>query len=169
MRCCKNKKNSRKGKGSSEEKNEHVCSKGQNSSVEENNNNSQNEEPEDKSVNCRKRYVLKNVKEKKKNHEQQRRNLNRKLNVKNTELTKKLHVSSTFKKQNVANTLKSYAISNLCTKSKILQKVKILRQKQKAKRINVNRKSDALTQCLHVFNQKTSSGPIYVCTVCLQT
>ena len=60
-------------------------------------------------------------------------------------------------------------MSNLCTKYKILQKVKILQQKQKAKRTNVNQKSNTLTQCLHVFNQKTSSGPIYVCTVCLQT
>ena len=80
-----------------------------------------------------------------------------------------MHVSSIFKKQNLANTLKSYAVSNLRTKYKILQKVKILRQKQKAKGINMNRKSNTLTQCLHVFNQKTSSGPIYVCTVCLQT
>ena len=109
---------------------------GQNSRAEDNNNSSQNEEPEYKSVNYRKRYVLKIVKEKKKNCEQQRRNLN--LNVKNTKWIKKIHVSSIFKKQNLANTLKSYAMSNLCTKYKILQKVKILRQKHKAKGINVN-------------------------------
>ena len=145
-----------------------MCSKEKDSSTEENNNISQNEEPEDKSVNYRKQYVFKIVKEKKKYHEQKRRNLIRNLNVKNTKLTNKLHVSSIFKKQNLANTLKSYAMSNLHTKYKILQKVKILQQKQKAKGINMNRKSNTLTQCLHVFNQKTSCGPIYVCTVCLQ-
>ena len=35
--------------------------------------------------------------------------------------------------------------------------------------MNVNQKNVTLTQCLNVFNQKTCSGPIYVCTVCLQT
>ena len=35
--------------------------------------------------------------------------------------------------------------------------------------MNVNQKSITLTQCLNVFNQKTCSGPIYVCTVYLQT
>ena len=89
--------------------------------------------------------------------------------VSNRNFIKKLHFSSVFKKQNIVNTLKSYAMSNLRVKYKILQKVKILRQKQKAKGINVNRKSNTLIQCLHVFNEKTSSGPIYVCTVCLQT
>ena len=33
----------------------------------------------------------------------------------------------------------------------------------------MNRKCSPLTQCLNVFNQKTASGLIYVCTVCLQT
>ena len=42
-------------------------------------------------------------------------------------------------------------------------------QEQISKGINVNQKSITLTQCLKVFNLKTSSGPIYVCTVCLQT
>ena len=32
-----------------------------------------------------------------------------------------------------------------------------------------NQRSITLTQCLNVFNQKTCSGPISVCTVCLQT
>ena len=58
---------------------------------------------------------------------------------------------------------------NLRTKYKILQRVKIMRQKQISKGINNNRKSITLTQCLKVFNQKTSTGPVYVCTVCLQT
>ena len=71
--------------------------------------------------------------------------------------------------QNLANTLKSYAMCNLQTKYKILQKVKIMQQKQISKGINTNQKSITLTQCLKVFNQKTSTGPIYVCTVCLQT
>ena len=60
-------------------------------------------------------------------------------------------------------------MSNLHTKYKILRKVKILCQKRIAKGINVNQKSSTLTQCLNIFNQNTSSGPIYVCTVCLQT
>ena len=74
-----------------------------------------------------------------------------------------------FKKQNLANGLKSYAMRNLQTKYKILQRVKIMRQKYNAREMNVNRKSSTLAQCLNVFKQKTSSGPIYVCTVCLQT
>ena len=44
-----------------------------------------------------------------------------------------------------------------------------MQQKYKAREMNVKQKSSTLTQCLNVFNQKTSSGPIYVCTVCLQT
>ena len=84
-------------------------------------------------------------------------------------MTRKLHVSIIFKRQNLSNTLKSYAMSNLHTKYKILEKVKILRQKQIAKGMNVNQESGTLTQCLNVFDQKTSSGPIYVCTACLQT
>ena len=35
--------------------------------------------------------------------------------------------------------------------------------------MNVNQKGITLTQCFNVFNQKPSSGLIYVCTVCLQT
>ena len=71
-----------------------------------------------------------------------------KICVSKRNFIKKSHVSSILMKQNLANALKSYAMSNLCTKYKILQK---------AKRINVNQKSNTLTQCLHVFNQKTSS------------
>ena len=41
-------------------------------------------------------------------------------------VTKKLHVYGMFKKQNLADTLKSYAMRNLQTKYKILQKVKIM-------------------------------------------
>ena len=44
-----------------------------------------------------------------------------------------------------------------------------MRQKQISKGININQKSITLTQCLKVFNQKTSTGPIHVCTVYLQT
>ena len=84
-------------------------------------------------------------------------------------VTKKLHIYGMFKKQNLADTLKSYAMRNLQTKYKILQRVKIMQQKYKDRAMNVNRKSSTLTKCLNVFNQKTSSGPIYVCTVCLQT
>ena len=112
------------------------------------------------------------MKEKKSNKEQQRRNCNTlqmNTNVKSRNFRIKFHVSRIFQKQNLANTLKSYAMSNLRTKYKILWRVKIMRQKQKSKGINMNCKSITLTQCLKVFNQKTSSGPIYVCTVCLQT
>ena len=80
--------------------------------------------------------------------------------------TKKLYVYSMFNKQNLANTLKSYAMRNLQTKYKILQRVKIMQWKHIARAMNVNQKSSTLPQCLNVFKQKTSSGPIYVCTVC---
>ena len=33
----------------------------------------------------------------------------------------------------------------------------------------MNRQSSTLNQCLNIFNQKTSSGPIHVCIVGLQT
>ena len=69
-------------------------------------------------------------------------------------MTKKLHLYSTFKKQNLTNTLKSYAMRNLQTKYKILQRVKIMQQKHIARAKNVNQKSSTLTQCLNVFNQK---------------
>ena len=66
-------------------------------------------------------------------------------NLKDAKVTKKLHVSSIFKRHSLANTLKSYAMRNLCTKYKILQKVQILQQKHKAKGMNVNQKSSILT------------------------
>ena len=119
-----------------------------------------------------KRQVLKIVKEKKRIKEQQRRNCNTlqiNTNVKCRNYKKKLHVSRILQKPNLANTLKSYALCNLRTKYKILQGVKIMQQKQISKGININQKSITLTQCLKIFNQKTSTGPIYVCTVCLQT
>ena len=58
-------------------------------------------------------------------------------------------------------------MSNLHTKSS--KKLKFYRQECITKGINVNRKNSTLTQCLNIFNQKSSSGPIYVCTVSLQT
>ena len=111
------------------------------------------------------------MKQKKKDNEQHRRNSNRfwkNINVRDLKVTKKLHVSSIFKRKNLANTLKSYSMSNLCTKYKILQKVKILQQKHLAKGNNVNQKSSTLTQCFNLFNQKTSSSP-HLCMYCLQT
>ena len=78
-----------------------------------------------------KQQVLKIVKEKKRIQEQQRRNCNTlqiNTNVKSRNLEKKLHVSRILHKQNLANTLKSYAMCNLQTKYKILQRVKIMRQ-----------------------------------------
>ena len=144
-----------------------------NNNVQENINFTHNEETHVKNgKNYDKRQVLKIVKEKKRIQEQQRRNcytLQINTNVKSRNFQKKLHVSRILHKQNLANTLKSYAMCNLQTKYKILQKVKIMRQKQISQGININRKSMTLTQCLKVFNQKTSTGPIYVCTVCLQT
>ena len=112
------------------------------------------------------------MKEKKSIKEQQRRNFNTlkiNTNVKSRNFQKKLHVFTILHKQNLANTLKSYAMCNLREKYKILQIVKIMQQKQISKGINNNRKSITLSQCLKVFNQKTSTGPVYVCTVCLQT
>ena len=69
------------------------------------------------------------VKERKRIKEQQRRNCNTlqiSTNVKNRNFQKKLHVSRILQKQNLANTLKSYAMCNLQTKYKILQRVKIM-------------------------------------------
>ena len=150
-----------------------VFNEGNNYNVEENINFIHNEETHVKSVkNYEKRQVLNIVKEKKRIKEQQRRNCNTlqiNTNVKSRNFKKKLHVSTILQKQNLANTLKSYAMCNLRTKYKILQRVKIMRQKQISKGIKNNRKSITLTQCLKVFNQKTSTGPVYVCTVCLQT
>ena len=149
-----------------------VSNEGKNNSVQENINFTHNGKTHVKNVkNYEKRQILKIVK-KKRIKEQQKRNCNTlqiNTNVKSRNFWKKLHVSSILQKQNLANTLKSYAMCNLRTKYKILQRVKIMRQKQISERINVNRKSITLTQCLKVFNQKTSTGPIYVCTVCLQT
>ena len=45
-------------------------------------------------------------------------------------------------------------MSNLGAKYKILEKVKILQQKHKAKGMTVNQKSGTLSQCLKIFNQK---------------
>ena len=163
-RQCEKKKNLQK---------ECVFNEGNNNNVEENINFIHSEETHVKSVkNYEKRQVLNIVKEKKRIKEQQRRNCNTlqiNTNVKSRNFKKKLHVSTILQKQNIANTLKSYAMCNLRTKYKILQRVKIMRQKQISKGIENNRKSITLTQCLKVFNQKTSTGPVYVCTVCLQT
>ena len=71
------------------------------------------------------------MKEKKGIKEQQRRNFNTlqiNTNVKSRNCQKKLHVSRILQKQNLANTLKSYAMCNLQTKYKILQRVKIMQQ-----------------------------------------
>ena len=53
-------------------------------------------------------------------------------------MTKKLHLYSMFNKQNLTNTLKSYAMRNLQTKYKILKRVKIMQQKHRARAKNVN-------------------------------
>ena len=88
---------------------------------------------------CANEIMQKKKKKERKNLKAKERKCQRQKNVQK-KFTKKLHVSSIFKKQNLANTLKSYAMSNLHTQYKILQKVKILWQKQKAKGINVNKK-----------------------------
>ena len=145
-----------------------VFNEGNNNNVEENINFIHNEETHVKSVkNYEKRQVLNIVKGKKRIKEQQRRNCN-KLQI-NTNVKRKNYISTILQKQNLANTLKSYAMCDLRTKCKILQRVKIMRQKQISKGIKNNPKSITLTHCLKVFNQKTSTGPVYVCTVCLQT
>ena len=149
-----------------------VSNEGNNNNVKENIKFTHNEETHVKSVkNYEKRQVLNIVKEKKRIKEQQRRNCNIlqiNTNVKSRNFQKKLHVSTILQKQNLANTFKSYAMCNLRTKYKILQRVKIMRQKQISKGINNNRKSITLTQCLKVFNQKTSTGPV-LCLYCMST
>ena len=101
-----------------------VSNEGKNNNVQENINFTHNEQTHVKNVkNYDKQQVLKIVKEKKRIQEQQRRNCNTlqiNTNVKSRNFQKKLHV---------ANTLKSYAMCNLQTKYKILQRVKILQQK----------------------------------------
>ena len=111
------------------------------------------------------------MKEKKRIKEQQRRNCNTlqiNTNVKSRNFQKKLHVSMILQKQNLANTLKSYAMCNLRTKYKILQRVKIMRQKRISKGINNNRKSITLTQCLKVFNKKNFHWSC-LCLYCMST
>ena len=141
----------------------YVSNEGNNNNVQENINFTHNEETHVKSVkNYEKQQVLNIVKEKKRIKEQQRNcnTLQINTNVKSRNFQKKLHVSTILQKQNLANTLKSYAMCNLRTKYKMLQRVKIMQQKQISKGINNNRKSITLTQCLKVFNQKTSTGPV---------
>ena len=80
------------------------------------------------------------MKEKKRVKEQQRNcnTLQINTNVKSRNFQKKLHVSRILPKQNLANTLKSYAMCNLRAKYKILQRVKIMQQKQISQGININ-------------------------------
>ena len=119
-----------------------VFNEGNNNNVKENINFIHNEETHVKSVkNYDKRQVLNIVKEKKRIKEQQRRNCNTlqiNTNVKSRNFKKKIHVSTILQKQNLANALKSYAMCNLRTKYKILQRVKIMRQKQISKGIKNN-------------------------------
>ena len=120
-RQCQRRKNIQKKCASNE---------GKNNNVQENINFTHNEETHVKNVkNYDKQQVLKIVKEKKRIQEQQRRNcdtLQINTNVKSRNFKKKLHVSRILHKQNLANTLKSYAMCNLRTKYKILQRVKIM-------------------------------------------
>ena len=53
----------------------------------------------------------------------------------------------------------SSQMANLRRKRKLLEKMKRYRSKQ----------SKRLADCVNIFNEKTSHGPIYVCTMCLQT
>ena len=95
----------------------YVSKEGNNNNVQENINFTHNEETHVKSVkNYEKQQVLNIVKEKKSIKEQQRRNFNTlqiNTNVKSRNFQKKLHVSTILQKQNLANTLKSYAMCNL--------------------------------------------------------
>ena len=71
---------------------------------------------------------FKNVKGKKRIREQQRRNCNTlqiNMNLKSRNLGKELHVSKIWKKQNLANTLKSYAMCNLQTNIKSCRELKL--------------------------------------------
>ena len=109
-----------------------ICAsiKGKNDSVQKINEFTENEDVHVKNIkNYRKQQVLKIVKEKERIKEEQRRNCNTlqiNTNLKSTDLRKKLHVCRIFQKQNLANTLKSYVMSNLQTKYKILQRAKIM-------------------------------------------
>ena len=35
--------------------------------------------------------------------------------------------------------------------------------------VSIQKKSNTIADCLSIFNEKTEYGPLYVCTVCLQT
>ena len=94
-----------------------ISDKGKYNTVQENNNFTQNEEKKFLNVkNYKKQQVFKIVKEKKRIREEQRRNCNTlqiHRNLKSTNWRKNCHVSRILQKQNLANTLKSYAMCNL--------------------------------------------------------
>ena len=35
--------------------------------------------------------------------------------------------------------------------------------------MSVQKKGNTIADCLRIFNEKTEYGPLYVCTLCLQT
>ena len=67
------------------------------------------------------------------------------------------------------NTTWKYSqMANLRRKRKLLDKLKRYRNNIISKRYR-NKRVKTLADCVNTFNEKTSHGPIYVCTVCLQT
>ena len=57
-------------------------------------------------------------------------------------------------------------MTNLRRKRKLLERLK---RSNMLKKKYLSEKQKRLTECLKVFNEKTLHGPIYTCTVCLQT
>ena len=71
-------------------------------------------------------------------------------------------------KMNIVSTWKCSQMASLRRKRTLLEKWKRYRNNIISKRYQ-SRKVKTLADCVNIFNEKTSHGPIYVCTVCLQT
>ena len=68
----------------------------------------------------------------------------------------------------------------LLWKKKLLEKIKKWRRRTRELKnkkysqsehncLSIQKKGNTIADCLHIFNEKTEYGPLYVCTVCLQT
>ena len=71
-------------------------------------------------------------------------------------------------KMDSVSTSKCSQMANLRRKKKLLQKLKRYHNNMISKRYR-SRRVKTLADSTNIFNQKTSDGPIYVCSVCLQT
>ena len=70
--------------------------------------------------------------------------------------------------------LHSSKVWTLRTKKKLLEKIKKWRRRIREKYsqsehncFSIQKKGNTIADCLHIFNEKTEYGPLYVCTVCL--